>query len=128
MQVKQWRKQQVDVRVVREMYGLVTHHRADAVRIATLGGFTPDARAFARDKAIELIVGPALMALVSSVQATPAISIEPMPSAISSASPVHATALCPRCGTTMLLRHNRKTRAPFWGCSDYPKCQGTRAA
>ena len=36
---------------------------------------------------------------------------------------------CPKCGQPMALRAARKgTRAgrQFWGCSDYPKCTGTR--
>ena len=40
VQCKQWRRRQVPVSVVREMYGLLAHHGAHAVRIAALGGFT----------------------------------------------------------------------------------------
>ena len=38
---------------------------------------------------------------------------------------------CPKCGKPMLLRTARKgTKAgqPFWGCSGYPDCTGTRPA
>lgn len=50
VQCKQWRRDKVPVNVVREMYGLLAHHRADEVRIATLGGFTRDAARFAEGK------------------------------------------------------------------------------
>lgn len=36
---------------------------------------------------------------------------------------------CPKCGAPMALRYTRKgTRQgeQFWGCTDYPRCQGTR--
>lgn len=36
---------------------------------------------------------------------------------------------CPKCGKTMLRRMQRRGRmqgSEFWGCSDYPKCDGTR--
>ncbi len=33
---------------------------------------------------------------------------------------------CPRCGAPMHERENRKTSQKFWGCSDFPKCRGTR--
>ena len=33
---------------------------------------------------------------------------------------------CPHCGTRMALRHNGQTGKPFFGCSDYPRCRGTR--
>lgn len=33
---------------------------------------------------------------------------------------------CPRCGKTMVVRENRKTGEPFFGCSQFPKCRGTK--
>lgn len=33
---------------------------------------------------------------------------------------------CPRCGSKMIERTNRKTAKTFFGCSRYPKCRGTR--
>ena len=34
--------------------------------------------------------------------------------------------VCPRCGEKMIERASRKTGQAFFGCSRYPKCQGTR--
>jgi ssDNA-binding Zn-finger/Zn-ribbon topoisomerase 1 len=34
--------------------------------------------------------------------------------------------MCPNCGTRMTLRYNGQTGGPFFGCSDYPRCRGTR--
>lgn len=33
---------------------------------------------------------------------------------------------CPECGEPMKERTNRTTGEVFWGCSDYPRCKGTR--
>ena len=33
---------------------------------------------------------------------------------------------CPICGKPMKLRSRRSDGAKFWGCSDFPKCRGTR--
>lgn len=33
---------------------------------------------------------------------------------------------CPQCGKTMVLRHNKQSGEPFFGCSDYPRCRDTR--
>lgn len=33
---------------------------------------------------------------------------------------------CPECGEPMKERTNRATGEIFLGCSDYPKCRGTR--
>jgi ssDNA-binding Zn-finger/Zn-ribbon topoisomerase 1 len=35
---------------------------------------------------------------------------------------------CPSCGSSMMPRHNRTTGEPFWACSRYPACRGTRPA
>ncbi len=31
---------------------------------------------------------------------------------------------CPKCGAPMRRRRTRKDGRPFWGCSEYPACQG----
>ena len=33
---------------------------------------------------------------------------------------------CPQCHKPMLMRRNRTNHGLFWGCCQYPKCQGTR--
>lgn len=34
--------------------------------------------------------------------------------------------LCPVCGHVMIERRRRGTDRVFWGCSQYPRCRGTR--
>lgn len=72
VQCKQWQNWQVGVKVVREMYGLLMHHQAAAVKIVALGDYTSEARRFAQGKAIELIHGGELIATVRSLQKTKA--------------------------------------------------------
>jgi four helix bundle suffix protein len=31
---------------------------------------------------------------------------------------------CPKCGAETRLRHTRKDNRPFWGCTNYPGCDG----
>ena len=41
------------------------------------------------------------------------------------------TPLCPLCGKKMVLRNAKRGNQagkPFWGCSSYPNCRGTREA
>lgn len=128
VQCKQWRRERVPVNVVREMYGLLGHHRADEVRIAALGGFTPDAERFAQGKPIELINGPALLEMSRGVQAGEserkiAERIEPRFEA-AAGIPVEAPA-CPKCGMSMVQRINRRSGNRFWGCGNFPVCRGT---
>ena len=68
VQCKQWHSRPVSVMVVREMFGLLMHHGAAAVKIVALGDYTPDARRFAHGKPIELIHGDALLAMVREAQ------------------------------------------------------------
>jgi len=60
VQCKQWQRQQISVSVVREMWGLAHHHRADALKIVCVGEFTRDAVGFADGKPIALISGEQL--------------------------------------------------------------------
>lgn len=130
VQCKQWKTQRVDVKVVREMFGLLAHHGAAAVKIVAVGDYTADAQRFAQGKPIELIHGEALLAMVRGVQ-TPA----PARAAVAKAKPDVVTTItltpltnpaCPKCGADMVKRSNRQTKDHFWGCATYPACRGTR--
>lgn len=127
VQCKQWRRDRVPVNVVREMYGLLTHHKADKVIIAATGGFTPDAASFASGKPIELIDGEALLAMIRSVQAKAvgSANIERRIKPVSVASTNEAP-MCPTCGLAMVHRSNRRDGNRFWGCKQFPACRGTR--
>lgn len=41
-------------------------------------------------------------------------------------APKPETPLCFHCDSPMVRRTNRETQKPFWGCSLYPRCRGTR--
>lgn len=122
VQCKQWRTRQVKVNVVREMAGLLGHHRADAVKIVCVGEFTPDAKEFASGKAIELINGETLLQLVRDVQTSAPPAQRPSPRVGANAP----SPSCPMCGATMVRRIAKNSNKAFWGCSNYPKCRGTR--
>jgi len=158
VQCKQWRSRQVNVNVVREMYGLMVHHGATAVMIVAIGSYTEDARRFAQGKPIELIHGDALLTMVRAVQNSeavprkvtpiarksdsvakpphrPAITSSPTPtldpserSEPGAMQPTEPAPICPRCGEAMIGRSNKRTMERFWGCSKFPKCMGTRPA
>ncbi|KQR08928.1 MULTISPECIES: restriction endonuclease [Xanthomonas] len=127
VQCKQWKRQQVGVSVVREMFGLLAHHQAHAVKIACIGRYTKDAEHFAQGKPIELIGGEQLLGMIRAVQQALA---QPAPSCVepvfaSNTSPTIASLTCPRCGSTLVQRKNRYTREDFMGCTQLPKCRGS---
>lgn len=123
VQCKQWRNQRVDVKVAREMYGLLSHHAADAVKIVAVGDYTSEAREFVCGKPIELINGDALLALIGGVQKAKKVRVPVEAKLLSSTAGAPS---CPKCARLMVRRYNRMTRQSFWGCSNYPICRGTR--
>jgi restriction system protein len=122
VQCKRWKGKPVPVQVVRELYGVMIDQRASAAKIVATTSFTSDAVAFAKGKPIELVDSNALLCLVRDVQTSSRITM-------SSDEPDHLTPNCPRCNTPMVMREARRggyVRQKFWGCTNYPKCRGTR--
>ncbi|PPU16367.1 restriction endonuclease [Xanthomonas arboricola] len=130
VQCKQWKRQQVGVSVVREMYGLLDHHQAHAVKIVCIGTYTRDAWRFAQSKPIELIGGEQLLVMVKAAQQQSVV--QPIPARLepvfaSSTLPGPSASNCPRCGSALVLRKNRRTSETFLGCSQFPRCRGTQS-
>ncbi|MCC8473764.1 restriction endonuclease [Xanthomonas arboricola] len=133
VQCKQWKRQQVGVSVVREMFGLLAHHQAHAVKIVCIGTYTKDAERFAQGKPIELIGGEQLLDMIRALQQpvtaqppTTSARIEPVfASAESTGSAIIATPGCSRCGSALVQRTNRRTGENFLGCIQFPRCRGT---
>lgn len=114
VQCKHWRSNSIGAPVVREMAGLMLHHKATGVKVVCVGRFTRDATAFVAGKPIELVGGAALVGLVKSVQRGRARAVEV------------GAPMCPDCGSVMCRRYSAG-RGPFWGCTAYPECRGVRS-
>jgi len=93
VQCKHWKAQEVNVKTVGELYGVMHAGNADQGIVVTCGAYTWDTVDFAKGKPIELVNGRKLMALIGEVQKEPKISGE-----------VVETQICPRCGSEMILR------------------------
>jgi restriction system protein len=117
VQCKNWRTASVGVSVVRELFGVVKAEGAHNGIVVCSGGYTREAIEFAEKSGIELLGGDELGELIAGVQN--AARFEPMP----------AGNTCPLCGSEMIQRVAKKGKNlgnSFWGCSQYPKCKGTR--
>ncbi len=113
VQCKQWKTQKVGVNVVREMFGVLTAHKANHCIIISSGTFTQQAIDFAAGKSIKLIDGPKLLALVNDVQVSPQVTIE-------------KPKVCPKCSGELVERTAKRgpnTGNTFLGCSKFPKCR-----
>jgi restriction system protein len=125
VQCKQWKTQRVGVVTVREQFGLLTHHGADEAILVTTGDYTAEAKAFARDKPMRLIAGEELLDMVRGVQPAQRTSTDAAATSSIREQPSQSPG-CPRCGSAMVKRAARATRAPFLGCSQFPRCRGIR--
>jgi len=117
VQCKHWRAVKVDVKIVRELYGVMAAKQAPHGVVITSGMFTQDAKNFAADKPIDLVDGHPLLELIGTVRKTPKIEQEKSPAK-----------LCPRCGKELVLRTARRgpgAREQFLGCSGFPHCRYT---
>ena len=119
VQCKHWKAWKVSVKIVRELFGVVSAEGANGGILISSGTYTQEAKEFARANGIELVDGDQLMRLISEVQRIPKV--------VASAED---GVLCPVCGARMVLRTARKgakAGSQFWGCSSYPGCRGTRS-
>ena len=135
VQCKQWKAFRVGVDVVRELYGVMAAKGAAGGYVVTSGRFTEDAMAFADGRNLKLLDGEKLFAMIKQAQRSIASGgkqggqSKPVSSAPSAVAPTAAVA-CPVCGSAMVKRTASKganAGLPFWGCSKYPGCRGTRA-
>ena len=128
VQVKHW-KAKVGAPVVREQFGLLHHHKAHEVHVVALGGFTPQAEAFARGKPICLLDGQGLLNMMGGERPAlaPQEPLAPVAPRPARSTPARVkTPTCPHCQSAMAHRTRRSDGSLFWGCVRYPLCQGTR--
>ena len=137
VQCKRWKTYKVGVKLVRELFGVMTAEKADRAMFITSGVYTDEALRFAEGKPLELVDGAQLAEMLrrfqSSLRPASALSTmpastpsQPSPSAIAPAPPK-----CPHCSSDMVLRRARTGQhagREFWGCSTFAKtkCSGIR--
>lgn len=128
VQCKQWRVRQVGVKPIRELYGILNTSKHKSARgvFVTIGDYTGEARMFAEENGIELIGQKQLVEMIQSVQRN-----EQRPAVTGPVTAESAPPACPTCGGEMVLRTAKRganAGSQFWGCSEYPRCKGTRQA
>lgn len=130
VQCKHWKTWKVNVKPVRELFGVMTAEKADSAIFIASGSYTSDALKFAEGKPIELIDQRGFLDLVRCFQRE-----LQQHCGVESASQNQPTTFdsqtipqCPRCQSPMKLRTAKKGKtvgSQFWGCSKYPDCRGT---
>ena len=129
VQCKHWKRNQVGVAIVREMFGLLHSEKADSAVVVTSGTFSPDALEFAKQNHVRLIDGEELSRMIVSVQSVRSSSEhDTTQKAITDPKRIAAKPpSCPRCSSSMRQKTATKGKYAgkrFWSCSAYPKCNG----
>jgi len=117
VQCKRWRARKVGVEVVRELYGVMSARGAVSGYVVSSGEFSDEARRFAAGRNIDLWDGAKLREVIRGIEERPRVSNTTGPA-------------CPTCGAPMVKRVAKRganSGQPFWGCSRYPECRGTRS-
>lgn len=119
VQCKQWKTSKVGVAKVRELYGVVASQGAAGGIFVVSGVYTQEAVDFAKANRIRLIDGTELHAMIRNVQQDKRSQAETVSDGVN----------CPTCSSMMVERvakYGANAGNKFWGCSQYPKCRGTR--
>lgn len=130
VQCKHWKSRQIDVKVVRELWGVIAACGATGGFVVASGGFTADAKNFAQTVNLQLIDGIRLNRMIAEVQQTSGRN-EAAPQPFARTEPtLSAPPNCPKCGQSMVRRMAKKgpkMGEQFWGCTNFPRCHGILA-
>ena len=116
VQCKAWNARPVGLKPVRELLGVMTHHKVPEGIFLTTGDYTNEAAAFARANPIDLINGVTFLGMIHK------LPIEAQQKLLAVATEGDfTTPTCPSCGIKTVWRNSNPKG--FWGCSNYPKCR-----
>lgn len=125
VQCKQWKAHKVGVQPVREFYGVMTAHGATGGYFISSGEYTTEAKSFVRGLNLELVDGKKLKKMISVAHKSPEA-----PAAVPETGQAATPPACTKCGITMakrIARRGNHAGKEFWGCQDFPRCDGIRS-
>ena len=136
VQYRHWREHHVDEDAVNHLFDAMKKESARHGIVITSGIFTEEALDYSLGKALMLINGIDLSAMIDVLSAAKAdndISFEQQIEAAKAEKKLEAEEVsppCPLCGSEMKKRTAKKGRNAgnkFWGCSQYPNCRGVES-
>jgi hypothetical protein len=116
-QCKSWVSGAVGVATVRELWGIRHHMGAEHAILLTLVGFTPEAKAFATGKQLELVAEGELLQQILEL---PVDQRQALLQTVTAGD--YLTPTCPRCDVKMVPRTAR-SGGQGWGCANFPRCR-----
>ena len=111
-QCKHFRSKEVDVKLIREFFGVMSSHKLQRGTFVTTSTFTADAQKFANENGINALDGDKLLKLIAT--RTPEQQKELLDIAYEGE---YSIPTCASCGIKLVKK------SKFWGCSNFPKCR-----
>jgi restriction system protein len=111
-QCKHFRSKEVDVKLIREFFGVMSSHKLQRGTFVTTSTFTADAQKFANANGVNALDGDKLLKLIASRTAEQQKELLDI-----AYEGEYSIPTCASCGIKMVKR------TKFWGCTDYPRCR-----
>jgi restriction system protein len=118
VQCKHWQGKPVTVKEMREFLGVMVSKGLKRGTYATTSRYTADALEFAKANGINAQDGNGLLGLIA--QRTPEQQTALLAVAYEGE---YWKPTCASCGIKLVERKPAKGGAPFWGCSNFPRCK-----
>ncbi|MDP1614533.1 MAG: restriction endonuclease [Methylococcales bacterium] len=123
-QCKAWsEKNQVNVKEVRELYGIMAAEKVRHGIYITTSSFTKDAQEFSINKPLLLINGDDFIKNIMELDEASRTRLDKIARVSGYNIPT-----CPNCNVKMIKKVSQKGSNQgnvFWGCSNYPRCRNT---
>jgi restriction system protein len=117
-QCKAWKVYDVDVKPVRELYGVMARQGVAQGIFLTTGRFTREARSFPKGNELLLWDGEQLLAKIRDLPPEKRAELLRMATEGDFTTPT-----CASCGIKLVKRLPRDGGESFWGCRNYPRCR-----
>jgi restriction system protein len=111
-QCKHFRSREVDVKLIREFFGVMSSHKLQRGTFVTTSTFTADAQKFANENGINALDGDKLLKLIATRTAEQQKELLDI-----AYEGEYSIPTCASCGIKLVKR------TKFWGCSNFPKCR-----
>ena len=123
VQCKAWDAYPIGIKALRELRAAMLAADAAEGAMVTAGRFTPEAAAYAKKEAIELVDGAALLEKLTALPPEKSLALLKLATKGDFLTPT-----CPRCFIKMTARKSTGHGRMFWGCRNYPRCKLTFAS
>jgi restriction system protein len=122
VQCKSWSKRQIDVKVVRELQGVVASEQLKLGLLMYSGTLSTAAKEFIANPAVSIKV-QGNKHILKEIQKLETVKQTQMLNELFTED--HQVPSCPNCDVKMVERTAKKTGNTFWGCESFPRCRFT---